>query len=77
MFAYAPLVLRRPAFYGITAKYRKDPAPFRADLPKLFDMAAAGTIAPRLHARLGLLDARKANEMLEAGGIEGKIVLCA
>jgi NADPH:quinone reductase len=46
-------------------------------LPKLFDLLAGGQIKPRIAARLPLLEARRGNEMLEAGGLEGKIVLLA
>lgn len=68
---------RRGSFYGITMLYRKDPRPFREDLRKLFDLLAQKKISPRIAEKLPLLDARKANERLEAGGIEGKIVLIA
>lgn len=66
---------RRGAFYGITALHRRDPRPFEEDLQKLFGLLAAGQIRPRIAARLPLLEARRGNEMLEAGGLEGKIVL--
>lgn len=68
---------RRGAFYGITALYRKDPQPFREDLPKLFALLQARTIAPRIAARLPLAEARAANERLERGGVDGKLVLVA
>lgn len=73
----ARLAGRRGAFYGITGLYRKDPRPFREDLPKLFDLLQRGQIRPKIAARLPLLEARRANEMLEAGGLRGKIVLIA
>ena len=66
---------RRKAFYGITGLYRKDKTPFLEDMPKLFELLAAGKIKPKISARLPLLDARRGNEMQEAGGIDGKIVL--
>lgn len=68
---------RRGAFYGITQLYRKNPQPFREDLPKLFALLAEKKIQPRVAQTLPLLDARMANERLEAGGIEGKLVLVA
>ena len=68
---------RRGSFYGITALYRKDPQPLREDLPKLFALLADGKIKPRIAERLPLLDARAANERLERGGMEGKILLVA
>jgi NADPH2:quinone reductase len=77
LFVGSRLRGRRGSFYGITMLYRKDPRPFREDLAKLFDLLAQKKISPRIALRLPLLDARKANERLEAGGIEGKIVLVA
>ncbi len=73
----ARLAGRRGAFYGITALYRKDPRPFREDLLKLFSLLERGQIKPKIAARLPLLEARRGNEMLEAGGLKGKIVLLA
>jgi NADPH:quinone reductase len=32
---------RRGKFYGITLLYRKDPVPFRDDLPKIFALIAS------------------------------------
>jgi NADPH:quinone reductase-like Zn-dependent oxidoreductase len=74
LFAAAIPAGRRATFFGITQLYRKDPEPFRADLATLFDLAAKGVIAPRIAARLPLLAARQAAEMMERGGVEGKIV---
>lgn len=76
-FVGSRLTGRRGSFYGITMLYRKSPLPFREDLSKLFELLAAKKIAPRIAERLPLLDARKANERLEAGNIEGKLVLIA
>jgi len=74
LFLGAPLAGRRGRFYGITLRYRKDPQPFREDLTKLFTLLAEGKIRPPIAARLPLLAAREANEMLERGGVGGKIV---
>ncbi len=71
----APLRGRRGSFYGITKLYRETPEPFFEDLPKLFGLLAQGKISPRIAQTFPLRDARKANERLEAGGIEGKVVL--
>ena len=76
-FVSSRLTGRRGSFYGITRLYRKNPLPFREDLAKLFELLAAKKISPRIAERLPLLDARKANERLEAGNIEGKLVLVA
>jgi len=66
---------RRGSFYGITAKYRSDAAPFREDLAKVFALLAAGKIDPMIARSFPLLDARKALELLATGSVEGKIVL--
>ena len=69
LFVGARLVGRRGRFYGITALYRKDKAPFKQDLPKLFDLLASGKISPAIAHRLPLLAARKSQELLQAGGV--------
>ncbi|MFL5355335.1 alcohol dehydrogenase catalytic domain-containing protein [Archangium sp.] len=66
---------RRPAFYGITQLYREDPRPFREDLPKLFELLAQRKVEPLIARRLPLLSGREGQELLERGGIRGKIVL--
>jgi len=77
LFVGARLRGRRGSFYGITMMYRKNPRPFLEDLPKLFDLLARKRISPRIAEVFPLMDARKANERLEAGAIEGKLVLVA
>jgi len=62
-------------FYGITALYLRDKQPFMEDLPKLFQMLAEGKIKPVIAAKLPLLEARKANELLEDGQVTGNLVL--
>lgn len=73
----APLRGKRAEFYGITALYRKDPAPLREDLPKLFALLADKKLSPRIALRLPLDQAQEANVRVERGGIDGKIVLIA
>ncbi len=68
---------KRGSFYGITQLYRSNPLPFREDLPKLFALLREGKIAPKIALRLPLASAREANERIEKGGIDGKIVLVA
>lgn len=75
LFLGAPLTRRRSAFYGITQLYRKDKGPFKEDLSRLFALLAARQIQPRIAARLPLFAGVKAQQMLEAGGVVGKIVL--
>ena len=71
----APLVGRKPVFYGITLSYRRDPRPLREDLAILFEMLAQGRIKPLIAARLPLSSAREAQEMLERSSVSGKVVL--
>ncbi len=76
-FVGARLRGKRGAFYGITQRYRKDRGPFREDLTRVFELLAGHAIAPRIALRLPLAAAREANARLEAGGVDGKIVLVA
>ena len=66
---------RRGSFYGISALYQKDPKPLREDLPKILALLAEKKIDPMIAKTFPLLEARKALELLAAGGVEGKIVL--
>jgi NADPH:quinone reductase len=75
LYVKARLLGRKGTFYGITARYRKDRAPFQEDLAKLVALLAAGKLRPRIAARLPLFEARRANELQEAGGVDGKLVL--
>lgn len=68
---------RRGSFYGITALYRKDRAPFMADLPKIFTLLAEKKIDPLIAKTFPLLEARAALELLAKNSITGKLVLVA
>lgn len=73
----ARLAGRRADFYGVAPRHRRDPQPFRQDLGTLLALLASRRIQPRIAARFPLLEARRAVELLQAGGLEGKIVLVA
>ncbi|NJO85066.1 MAG: zinc-binding dehydrogenase [Blastochloris sp.] len=82
VFGFANLFLldaipdgKRCRFYGITQLYRRDPKQFREDLPKLFALLEQGKIKPVIAARLPLIAARRANEMVERGETVGKVIL--
>jgi NADPH:quinone reductase len=75
IFIGAPLRGRRGKFYGITALYRKDPTPFREDLPKIFALLGEKKIDPLVSHTFALIEARQAIELLATGSVEGKIVL--
>jgi NADPH2:quinone reductase len=66
---------RRGTFYGITLLYRRNPVPFREDLPRIFALLAERKIDPLIAHRYPLLEARAALELLATGAVEGKIVL--
>ncbi len=66
---------RHATFYGITRLYRKDPMPFREDLPKLFQLLKEGKVKPVIAGIFPLSKAAKAHEMLERGDVQGKLVL--
>ncbi len=53
----------------------KDNAWYRATLAQLLDLLAAHRIKPVVAARIPLLDAARAHELLERGGYAGKVVL--
>jgi NADPH2:quinone reductase len=75
LFVGARLRGRRGKFYGITQIYRKDRAPLREDLPKIFALLIEKKIDPLITRTFPLLEARKAMEFLATGSVEGKIVL--
>jgi len=75
LFVGARLRGRRGTFYGITLLYRKGPAPFREDVPKIFALVAEKKVDPLVAATFPLLDARQALELLAQGNVAGKIVL--
>jgi len=75
IFVGARLRGRRGKFYGITQIYRKDHGPLREDLPKIFALLIEKKIDPLVTRTFPLLEARKAMEFLQAGSVEGKIVL--
>jgi NADPH:quinone reductase-like Zn-dependent oxidoreductase len=63
--------------YGISALYRMDKRPFMDDLHVLFNLLEEGKIKPIIAKKFPILEAAKANEMLENGQIIGNIVLLA
>jgi NADPH2:quinone reductase len=63
-------------FYSITALRRRHPDWYRADLQKLFELLSQGAIRPRIAERIGLDGVADAHRRIEAGGLDGKIVIC-
>jgi NADPH:quinone reductase-like Zn-dependent oxidoreductase len=67
---------KRAAVYGTgLSKFHR--RPFTEDWAKLFSLLEAGRIKPVIASRFPLLDAARANELLESGQVTGNIVLLA
>ncbi|WP_026852437.1 medium chain dehydrogenase/reductase family protein [Geothrix fermentans] len=66
---------RRVVPYSIQTLKRLKPDWFREDLAALLNLLAQGRIRPLIAHRLPLAEARRAQELLEQGGVVGKIVL--
>ena len=67
---------RRAFFYSINAMRLQHPVWFIEDLEHLFALLASGVIKPRVAERISLDEVAEAHRRLEAGGLEGKLVLC-
>ena len=52
------------------------PAWFREDLERLFGLLAIRAIRPRVVERISFDEVAEAHRRLEAGGLEGRLVLC-
>src|SRR5262249_3672039 len=61
--------------YSIQTLKRLKPELFRQDLTALFDLLQQQKIKPLIAQRFPLAEARRAHELLEKGGVTGKIVL--
>jgi len=61
--------------YSIQTLKRLKPSLFRQDLIALFDLLQQKKIKPLIAQRFPLAEARRAQELLGAGGVVGKIVL--
>lgn len=66
---------RRVVPYSIQTLMRVKLAWFREDLSALFELLRQGRIKPLIAARMALVEARQAQELLGKGGVLGKIVL--
>ncbi len=67
---------KRARGYSINVMRARHPAWFREDLEHLFGLLAAGAIQPRVAERISFEEVAEAHRRLEAGGLEGKLVLC-
>ena len=67
---------KRARFYSINVMRARHPAWFREDLERLFSLLANRAIQPRVVGRISFDDVAEAHRRLEAGGLDGKLVLC-
>jgi NADPH2:quinone reductase len=67
---------KRVRVYSINAMRARHPAWFREDLEQLFGLLATGAIRPRVAERISFEKVAEAHRRLEAGGLDGKLVLC-
>jgi NADPH:quinone reductase-like Zn-dependent oxidoreductase len=67
---------KRVFLYSINLMRAQHPDWFKADLAGLFDLLATGAIRPRVAERISFDQVAEAHRRLEAGGLQGKLVLC-
>src|SRR5690242_20592246 len=67
---------KRVRLYSINAMRARHPAWFREDLERLFGLLATGAIHPRVAERISFDEVAEAHRRVEAGGLDGKLVLC-
>jgi NADPH:quinone reductase-like Zn-dependent oxidoreductase len=65
-----------PKMYSINLMRALHPSWFKEDLGRLFAMLASGAIHPCIAERISFDEVVEAHRRLEAGGLEGKLVLC-
>lgn len=62
-------------FYSIGAWHGKHHHWFRQDLSKLFQFLEEGKIIPTIAKKMNFEEASRAHELIERGGVKGKVVL--
>ena len=67
---------KRARFYSINVMRARHPALFREDLERLFGLLTTHAIRPRVAERISFDEVADAHRRLEAGSLEGKLVLC-
>jgi len=67
---------KRTRFYSINVMRRQHPEWFKQDLAYLLDLLKEGHIKPKVAERISFNQVIDAHRRLEAGGLEGKLVLC-
>jgi NADPH:quinone reductase-like Zn-dependent oxidoreductase len=67
---------KRTRFYSINVMRARHPDWFKQDLAHLFDLLKKGQIRPNVADRISFEGVADAHRQLEAGSLEGKLVLC-
>jgi len=67
---------KRTRFYSINVMRARHPDWFKEDLAYLFELLGKKLIKPNVAERISFADVPNAHRRLEAGGLEGKLVLC-
>lgn len=67
----------RARFYSVTDARQAHPGRYRADLGALFMLLSQRAIRPHVAARITLGDVAEAHRRIEAGHLDGKIVICS
>jgi NADPH:quinone reductase-like Zn-dependent oxidoreductase len=67
---------KRACGYSINVMRAQHPAWFQADLERLLGLLASGAIRPRVAQWISFDEVADAHRRLEAGGLDGKLVLC-
>ena len=67
---------KRMRIYSINLMRARHPAWFKEDLERLLGLLATRAIRPRVAARISFDEVAEAHRRLEAGGLDGKLVLC-
>jgi len=67
---------KRARFYSVNAMRARHLSWFKEDLERLFGLLATGAVSPRVAERISFDEVPEAHRRLEAGGLEGKLVLC-
>ncbi|MBN2047659.1 MAG: zinc-binding dehydrogenase [Anaerolineaceae bacterium] len=63
--------------YGTSTYFLGDPRPYLEDWATLFKWMMEGKIRPVITQKFSLLEAARANQLLESGQVIGHVVLCA
>jgi NADPH:quinone reductase len=67
---------KRVRVYSINVMRARHPTWFREDLERLFGLLATHAIRPRVAERISFDEVAEAHRRLEAGALQGKLVLC-